>query len=297
MYRPSTDGPYLRFKANAALGIPEQTLLLVLLELAKEQFEAFDYAAIVSSKTESDIGKELWGRLHKEEKNAVGQTLMLRTTWYELNRRCGKETGGSARALREEQLERLCEVVVWAHDVDVKKTKRQSYLVSWLVGDDDRIHLALNCRLASALLGQPYAQISLSERLALGRDIAMALHAFLSTTISGGNHLRIGVEKLIERLWPGSATNAPHGTHRRRRKEVADGLKAIGGLDGWTIEWERDDLALVKRHKANVRDKTSHIANKTRAYREQAFAIIPSKNNSLGAFDASGLFFNKNISA
>ena len=65
IYRPILTGPYLRFSARAALGIPEQTLLLVLMELAKEQYESFADDIVVNDKTNSEIGRELWSRLHK----------------------------------------------------------------------------------------------------------------------------------------------------------------------------------------------------------------------------------------
>lgn len=297
-YPPSsTTGPFLRFSAKAALGIPEQTLLLVLIELAKQQFERFADDVIVNDETGSDIGRELWSKLHKDKSFNGEQTLRIETCWYELNRRCGSQTGGSTQALRTLQLERLCEVVVWEHAGDERKTKRQSNLVVWLVGDDERIHLALNCRLASAILGQPYSQVSLAERLTLKRDIPMAVHAFLSTTIGHGHHLKIGLERLIDRLWPGSAETALASTHRSRRSDVYDGLVAIGRLDGWTVEWARNDLAIVTRLRAGVVDMTSHNANKTSSYRQQALPIIIKENKGLSTFDASGLFFTKKKSA
>ena len=296
-YQPLSGGTVLRFSAKAALGIPEQTLLLVLLELAKEQLEALATDAIVDCKSTSYMGRELWTKLYKGGGGGGESSLKLVTTWYELNRRYGSQTGGSSRATREEQLERLCEVTVWQHDADNKNTKRQSFLVVLLVGDDERIHLALNSRLASALLGQPYAQVSLSERLALRRDIPMALHAFLSTTLSQGHSLNIGVDKLVERLWPGSAEVAPAGTHSRRRNDVREGLEELGRLENWTVQWERADLTKVTRLSAGLRDMTSLIAKRSRAFPEEALPKITSKNNGLRTFDASGLFFNKNTSA
>jgi len=210
-----------------------------------------------------------------------------------LSQRCGTQAGGSTQALRALQLERLCEVVVWEHDGDELRTKRQSYLMVLLVGDDERIHLALNCRLASALLGQPYSQVSLAERLTLSRDVPMALHAFLSTTIGIGHQLRIGVDRLVDRLWPGSADSAINSTHRSRRGDVHAGLDAIGTLQGWSVKWERDDLAIVNRMGVGVAEMTRHIGNKTRAYRQQPLPKITSKNMGLTTFDASGLFLIK----
>ena len=296
-YRQSAEGPYLRFSGRAALGIPEQTLLLAIMELAKQQFEAFANDVVVNAGTESEIGRELWNKLHKDGVGTGVQTLRLETSWHELNRRCGAQIGGTTQELRQQQLERLCEVIVWECQGDKKGTKRQSYLVALLVGNNERIHLALNSRLASALLGQPYAQVSMTERLALDEDIPMALHAFLSTTIAHGRNLKIGVERLVERLWPGSSDTAPRSTHRGRRKEVRDGLIAIGRLEGWNVGWVRADMAIITRRGAGVGDMTSHIGNKTLSYPQQALPIIIKENNGLRTFDASGIFFNKNTSA
>lgn|SRR5450830_460621 len=296
-YQPIAGGLKLEFSAKNALGIPEQTLLLVLLELAKEQYAAQALQMVVDSNSTGAVGKELWTRLNMDVEAAPGKTLRLETTWYELNRRCGTQTGGSARAMRESQLKRLCEVIIWEIESDSKNSHRQSFLVVWLVGNDDRIHLALNTRLASALMGSPYAQVSLTERLALDKDVARAVHAFLSSTVAGGNSLRIGVDTLVERFWPGSGKTGLRASHRRHRHGVRESLIAIGRLEGWTVEWERVDLAKVVRHSAGVRKMTSHNASKTMSLREQAFAIIPSKTNDLHAFDASGLFFNKSASA
>lgn len=296
-YQPKEGGPILKFSAKAALGIPEQTLLLVLLELAQEHFSAFQGAVVLNAGAKSEVGQVLWMALNNNDERALGQTVKLSTTWYELNRRCNTETGGSAQELRIEQLRRLCEVVVWEISTGTDKTVRQSFLVVMLVSDENRIHLALNCRLASSLFGQPYAQVSLQERLELDKDIPMALHAFFSTTLSCGHHLKIKVETLIERLWPGSSEGAPEGTHRRRRNDVKVALKALGRLDNWSVEWERDGLACVTRSSSGVRDMTRIKANKCMAYPEQAFAKIPNKNNEIRTFDASVLFLNKNTGA
>jgi hypothetical protein len=121
----------------------------------------------------------------------------------------------------------------------------------------------------------------------------MALHAFLSTTIGHGHQLKIGLERLIERLWPKSAETAPASTHRSRRHDVRDGLFAIGRLDDWTVEWERKDLAVVTRNRAGVADMTSHKGNKTRAYRQRALPKIIKQSKGALTFDASVLFLTK----
>jgi len=289
-YKPESGGHYLRFSAKAALGIPEQTLLLVLLELAQQQLGNSAAAAVLSATTTNEIGRELWCRLHPLEYGDDAQTLMLETSWYELNRRCGSQTGGSTQALREKQLERLCEVIIWEYFGDNKMSKRQSYLIALVIGNDDRMHIALNYRLARALLGKPYSQVSLAERLLLKRDVPMAIHAFLSTAIGIGHTLKIGIERLLERLWPIQGDDAPSSTHRSRRRQVKDGLTAIGHLDGWSVQWQSRELAVVTRCRLRVGDETCHIANKNTSYRQHALPLITREINSLSTFDASVLF-------
>lgn len=309
--RPSLDVTYcpeggrvsLQFSAKAALGIPEQTLLLVLLELAKEQYAAFADAMVLDANPTNPVSAELWSRLNKGFLAAPERALRLETTWYELNRRYGEQVGGSAIATRRKQLKRLCEVVVWEVSHDQKGSERQSYLVVWLTSDDKRLHLALNAKLAAALLGSPYAQVSLSERAALEKDVAKAVHAFLSTALAPGNSLRIGVDTLVERFWPGSGGSgkAPDKTHRSRRRYIREALKSIGRLAMWSVENERAELVRVRRasqkHKDGDGEMTSHIANKTTSYRHPVLAKCPSNIKDLATLDASGLFFNKKGSA
>jgi hypothetical protein len=292
-YQLPHGGPELKFSARAALGMGEQTLLLVLLELAREQFEALRTDVVVSEASESKMGVALWGRLNSNDTTATGQTLRLETTWYQLNGRVGRRPGGTNDAIRKQELSRLCEVIVWETIPDAKNSKRQSYLVVWLAGDDDRIHIALNCRLASALLGQQYVQVSLSERLRLKHDPSRAVHAFLSTTVCHGANLKIGLEKLVERFWPGSLETAKSGTHSGRRDMVKNALKDIGRLKGWTVEWERSDLAFVLRLTLAGAEKPRRNDKKSMSYRQTPMSIKNNKINGLEAFDVSGLFFTK----
>jgi hypothetical protein len=299
-YKSANGQHEFNFSARQALGIPEQTLLLVLFELAQEQYAVFSSDVVLSSTTSNQLGQELWIKLHKGLYNALGKTLSFTTSWFELSCRCGLVDGGANHKLRQKQLERLCEVVVWETQKvsSGKEIKRQSYLVSWLLGDDGKIHLALNCRLASALLGEHYAQVSMAERLSLMREPARAVHAFLSTTVSRGKSLKIGVDTLMQRLWPEGGLVVPAGTLRRRQKDVRDALNAIAALAGWQVSWERTDMAYIRRSKMGAHGEMRRtIANKDMSYREQECSEKVNKINELRSFDVSGLFFNKANSA
>ncbi len=294
-YPLGPDGGALRFSAREALGVPEQTLLLALLEIAQDVYARRPDAALLSRHNADDVAAGLWTRLNRGAADADGETIRFSSSWHELNARCGAATGGMNQRLRKAQLQRLCEVVVWEASPDPRHTTRQSYLVSWLVGDDQRLHLALNWRLGSALLGHRYAAVSLRERLDLRTDSARAIHAFLCTCIRAGNNLRIGVETLVQRLWPDDAADAPQGTIRRRRKAVRDALQEVGSLDGWLVEWSRADQAVVTRPQVGVRDRTRarSNANTGSLYRERSKQDAPCKSAPSRGIDVSGLFHTK----
>jgi len=230
----------LRFSAREALGAPEQTLLLALLELAHEQHRRRPTEHTLDETDRSEVGAQLWSGLHVASAAtpvAVAPgTLKLHCSWSELHRRCGsKSVGGPVTESRRRSLMRLCEVTVWERLESTGKM-RACQLVSWLVGDDQRVHVALNHRLAAALLAPGYAQVLLSERLRLPSQTAMLVHAFLSTCLGIGKEMSIGHETLVERLWPSVEGKVPAGTRRRRLSDVRAALRAIGRLERWTVE-------------------------------------------------------------
>lgn len=268
--RPTLDVVYwldtqkrLRFSAREALGVAEQTLLLVLLELAGQQYATQEDAVLLSASDRRELPSRLWAGLHRADGGggSDSETLMLSTTWEEINRRCGTGNGGPTIAARRESLRRLCEVVVWEEEGDSSRRVRQSYLAVQLLGDDRRIHVALNPRLARAFLGGQYARVSLAERLRLRQDVAMHLHAFLSTTVRPGHQLRVGLEKLISRAWPvtqGQAQAVPTGTAKRRVHDVRRALTAIGALANWNVRFDGNGIVTVHRRAPSpVRDRTS----------------------------------------
>ena len=228
----------LRFSAREALAAPEQTLLLVLLELAQEQYRRRPVEHRLERTDRTEIGTQLWSDLHVGSQHSsadVPGTLMLSCSWNELHRRCGSvSTGGAITESRRTSLTRLCEVTVW-EKTESTKNVRSGRLVSWLIGDDQRVHVALNHRLASSILATGYSQVLLSERLLLGTQTAMLVHAFLSTCLGRGRTMDIGYETLVRRLWPDTGAAVPPSTHRRRLSDVKSALRAIGSHENWLV--------------------------------------------------------------
>lgn len=251
-YAAEGSGVVLRFSTREALGIPEQTLLLALLEIAREHYSRQREKATLKATCAGETPAALWRLLNLGHADSDGESIRFSTSWRELNERCGSKTGGSVVALRRAQLQRLCEVVVWEETTDARRMTQQSYLVAWLVGDDARLHLALNVRLAAAVVGKPFVLVSLAERLRLDSDTAKALHAYFCARLHPGHHLKVRVDTLSQRMWP--EMDVPEGTARRRRKAVRDALRELTALTGWEVENITAEVVCVRRPELPLRE-------------------------------------------
>ena len=229
------NGQCLRFSARQALGVPEQTLLLALLELAGEQYADNASSTTVKAADPRRMPGQLWSTLYPDGGHGMPQTVMIRTTWKTLNQRCGTGHGGSITEMRRASLQRLCEVVVWEEEEGGRRHTRQSFLLAWAEGDDRHVHLALNHRLAQVFFGGQYSKVWMHERLRLPSDVAMHVHAFVSTCLRPGHELDIRLSTLAQRVWPPGQAGAPAGTQRRRLTELKRALQAVGRLGHWTV--------------------------------------------------------------
>jgi len=312
-YQPAKGGGVvLQFSGKDALGIPEQTLLLVLLELAQERRYESD-GTILDANAETCIARALWGALYRHSEGTLPATLHFSTTWYELASRVGHKPGGSRQELLQAQLKRLCECVVWEK---YSNTVFQSSLVAMVRGDDKRVHIALNVRLADAIWDDRYMPVSLSERLQLKTSISRALHAHFSVWLRAGEGQRVGIDTLVERLWPrangrdGKARSAiPEGTVRSRRSNVRSALREIDRLEHWSIEEVDASVVMVSREpdkksgsqsaekpdrrKMGARKKTCQTANARIASCGPSPESKASSDLGFGTIDASALFVSR----
>lgn len=280
----------LRFSAREALGMPEQTLLLAILELAGEKFLRSGGEQVLNGSCIEGIGAMLWSELFPDGPWEGAQTLRFDTTWEELNGCTGNAQGGSANETRRRSLVRLCEVAVWEKCL-VTGSTRQSYLVRWLTGDDRRIHLALNPRLTAGFFLEQYATVSMAERLQLRADLPMAIHAFFSTTIRPGHQLHIRPETLAARMWPDNHVSAPAGTIRRRFGDVVRGINAVGGLPKWTVSWAAAGVATIVRHdgQSSRERPAAAVPSIQLAKHAQTLTGASSSDIALSSYDVSGL--------
>lgn len=305
-YTPKDKSLVLQFRGPDALGIEEQTLLLVLQELAQR------YQMPLTPSSQHPAEVKLREALFRGTVGKVPDTLHFATTWLELLSLSGIKHGGTTQKTLEAQLRRLCECVVWEHYPGTK-TVFQSFLVAMVRGDDKRVHVALNIRLAEAICEAHYMPVSLAERLHLESPGARALHAFFSVWMRPGEARRAYLGTLVERLWPLAAFGAssapqpiPKSTVRRRLSDARNFLGEIDSLEGWTVTLDRAKaLAEIKRvasgagspgaatparDMTGARDMTRHIASDNASLRERPVVRKASNDAGFLTVDASALF-------
>lgn len=293
-HRPSLDVSYdlgdertLRFSAREALGAREQTTLLAVLSLARKWPRTDAEFTVLDRPSNLEPSLSLLQALGGPAGTGEATTVMLSFTWTALNQRCGVGSGGSAGDVQRECLRRLCEVVVW-EEAGRRRVTAQSYLMVWLLGDDKRVYVVLNTRLAAALLGAQYVQVPLCERNALSTDVQKLSHAFLCTSVRPGASLRISPAALVARLWPDNDA-APEGTRRRRARDARLALQALGRLDGWQVLWDGGVATVRRQATVGVRAPTTP-RSVTASARERTNGEKRNNDNDLSLSDVSGLF-------
>ncbi len=212
-----------RWRGPDRLGIPEQTLVLVLLELAQEQVDGNGHEARVSAMEDE---------LYPGDESRRPRLVSLHVSFAELCRRLGREfSGGSASRQIRRELERLCEVTVWTYAGD--DMQMSSRLMAWRRSDSTGVDVVLNWRLAETLFGGQYSPVSLGQRLLLMTDCARALHCSLSVRMRPGDTMQFRHDTLASYVW--SDRDVAEGTLRRRRQEIRNALRQLAGIKGWTI--------------------------------------------------------------
>ena len=277
----------LHWRGTDLLSVYEQTLILVLCEIASEQLGPNGQVAAPPGKLET--------ALYDSEEEKRPPVVELATSYAELSRRSGcKSVGGNALSRTKASLQRLCETTIWQSDA--KGNTIQSRLLSWHCGDRTKVRVALNFRLAGALLGGQFSKISLKERLSLRTDFAKVLHCFLAATLRSGTNWRFRIDGLSSRLWHGAAECA--STMRGRRAETLAALKEINGLEGWQVVDASSDVVVVARSYVDSRvgEKTRSIqserpfSGEDASHLQQPLAEKFNDDDDLDVIDMSRLF-------
>lgn len=144
-----------RWRGPDRLGIPEQTLVLVLLELAQEQVDGAGHQARIAAMEDE---------LYPGDESRRPRLVSLHVSFAELCRRLGREfSGGSASRQILRELERLCEVTVWTYTGE--DMQMSSRMMAWCRSDRTGVDVLLNWRLGSGAelaerAGQTMAEVT-----------------------------------------------------------------------------------------------------------------------------------------
>lgn len=228
-----------RWRGPEQLGIAEQSLLLVLMELAREQ-ESF-------AEDTDEHTRHIVSELYDMGEQRRPRTAELTVSFYELCKRLNLHSGGSAVSQRRSELKRLCEVTVWSRRED--GVEFQSRLLTWQVGNRQGVRVLLNWRLTEVLFGGHFSAVCLNERLELRSECARALHCALSLRIRVDGTMSFHLDKLASYVWGDvesrsavkrqkqrAYSDTPAGiAQRRRRRELIEALAEVADLSSWSV--------------------------------------------------------------
>lgn len=227
------EGERLEFRGFEPLGVLDMRVFQGLVAIAGP-----DGKLLQNSATASDEGKRLLALLYEpaddEIKKAVIKptSLVINGSLRRLAREIGVDEGGGGIRLIRKCIERLFSVTIF---VQSGKQRIGSRLLSIYASDEDTggLRVALNPRLAAAIIGSPHARIDLIEARALETDPARLIHQRLSAFIDPGKSREVSAERLSGYVWP-DAVDTPR-TARSRLTKVRKAVDEIRLSAGWNI--------------------------------------------------------------
>lgn len=216
----SFGGSSVRWRGPDALGIPEQSVLLALLSVAAQQ--AFSIAPNNAVGVKAALLKQL------SCEGPQSEVAVVKAPWRKIEIAAGYSSHSGKNITNiKSAVKRLAETTVWECRDGIEY---QSRLLSWILGNENGVIIALNRRATDAIYGKQFIKISLDERNKLSDESAKALHAYLSGSMRAGSTRSHTIDKLQVHIWSGEATGS---TRRSRNKKLRCALLAIDQLPSW----------------------------------------------------------------
>lgn len=185
---------------------------------------------LLSPDPHTDIGRQLRLFLEPKWEAVQADALVVKGSYRRLAAEIGYQNIDDSKPIRE-SIERLWKVSI----IVQHKGKRMGYrLLSEYASDDvaGRLHVALNPRLASAVMGDsPYSRIELREVRQLKTDSARLIHQRLCGFIDPGKKRPVGLDTLTGYAWPDEATGSALRMRHKRAREALTEIVACG----WTV--------------------------------------------------------------
>lgn len=217
-------GERLEFKAAEPLGAPELRVLQGLIAMAGPG------GLLLSPEPKTESGQQLRLLLETKFDAIQADALVAKGSFRALAKAIGYVDIENTKGIQE-SIERLWGVSVIAQ----KGGRRMGFRLLSTYSSDEaegRLHVALNPRIASAILGEAqHCRISLNEVRALKTDPARLIHQRLCGWIDSGKSGKTTIETLCGYVW---MDDANPNAMKQRRHAVKKALAEIGAL-GWGV--------------------------------------------------------------
>ena len=226
----------LRFVGFQPLGADDMRFLQGIIALAGP------HGLILGSEPTTEAGRQL--RLFLDPRLAAAQqdALVVRSSMLHLLKLVGLTGGGKNIKGLKESLRRMANVTVYV----TKNQQEASFHLLSYVFDDNELLVAVNPRIAEAILGRiPHARIEINEVRELKSDVACLIHQWLCAWIDPGEKKHIGLTTIIHYLWE-ETENAK--TMQKRRRCVRKALAEFEKI-GWKITEQGGEKYEIARPK------------------------------------------------
>lgn len=218
------DGERLEFKGAEPLGAPELRVLQGLIAMAGPG------GLLLSQKPKTESGQQLRLLLETRFDAVQANALVVKSSFRALAGTIGYADVENTKGIQE-SIERL-----WGVSVIAQKGRRRMgfRLLSSYDSDsaDGRLHVALNPRIAQAILGESrHCRISLKEVRALRTDPARLIHQRLCGWIDAGKSGKTTIETLCSYVW---IDEANFEAMKKRKQTARKAMKEMVDL-GWVV--------------------------------------------------------------
>ncbi|MEI6654742.1 MAG: replication protein C, IncQ-type [Verrucomicrobiota bacterium] len=160
----------------------------------------------------------------------------VRCSYFELAKEIGYKNPRDTERIRE-CIERLYLVTFFIQEGPLRMGFR---LLSTVASDSHGIVVALNPKIARAIMGGKHVRILMDEVRALKSDPSRLIHQRICGWIDPGTHGRVGTDKLAAYVWPDTEGVSPT-TMRRRLCDIRKICRGFS-LPGWRVEEDQGNF-------------------------------------------------------
>lgn len=214
----------VRYVGFEPLGADDMRLLQGLVAIAGPD------GLLLEPAPETEAGRQLRHSLATVGDAAERDGMMVRASMSRLLHVVGMTDGGLNISAMKASLVRMANVTV----VVTNGPQQASFhLLNYALDEETGgLSVALNPRLADAILGRKHVRIDMNEVRKLRSDPARLIHQRLCGWIDPGRMGRVALDTLCSYVWPDGTTNA--NTRKTRRKSARRALRELEGL-GWKV--------------------------------------------------------------